>query len=150
MSAYCKLKTTMNLQNSPIPKDHDVINEISITEATVRLRRDGIVHVYYNDNVILNVELQTKMADLFNSITNNKKSYFIFEAGDNVTITKDARDNAIKIEDSTPVLATAVVANNLAYRIIANFFIKVQRPKGKYRVVESVDEAVTWFKNLNA
>lgn len=140
----------MNLQNSPIPKDHDVINEISITEATVRLRRDGIVHVYYNDNVILNVELQTKMADLFNSITNNKKSYFIFEAGDNVTITKDARDNAIKIEDSTPVLATAVVANNLAYRIIANFFIKVQRPKGKYRVVESVDEAVTWFKNLNA
>lgn len=125
-----------------------IIKQIKIPEATVSLWENGIVHVYYNDNLVLDIPVQLKMADVFNEITNHKKSHFIFEAGDGVTITKEARDNALKLEDSTPILASAVIASNLAYRMIANFFLKVQRPKGQYRVVANMDEAVTWLQNL--
>ena len=125
-----------------------IVREISITEASVKLRDDGIVLVYYNNNTVLDVPLQIKMADIFNEITKQKKSYFIFNAGENVTITKEARNNALKLEDSTPILASAVVADNLAYRIIANFFIKVQKPKGKYKIVANVEEAVNWINSI--
>lgn len=88
------------------------------------------------------------MADVFRTITGNKKTGFIFEAGDNLLIRKEARDNAVKIEAETPVKATAVVANNLAYRLIANFYVKVQKPMGVYKVVSSKEEAVKWLKSL--
>ncbi len=125
-----------------------IIKEIKLPEATLNLREDGILHVFYHDNTILDIPLQLRMADAFNAITDNKKSYFIFEAGENVIVTKEARDNALKLEDVTPILASAVIAHNLAYRIIANFFIKVQMPKGKYKVVASMEEATKWLHSL--
>jgi hypothetical protein len=126
----------------------EIIKQIKLLEATLSLRQDGIVQVLYHDHTILDIPLQLKMAEAFNNIADGKKSLFIFEAGEGVIVTKDARNNALKLEDSTPILASAVVANNLAYRIIANFFIKVQKPKGKYKVVASKEEAIKWLKSL--
>ena len=80
-----------------------IIRQIDFTEATISLREDGIVHVFYKDNTVLDIDLQLKMASMFNDITSEKKSLFIFDAGDGVTITKEARDNAVKLEDTTPV-----------------------------------------------
>ena len=127
----------------------NIIKEIKLPEATLSLREDGIVHVFYHNDTILDIPLQLRMADSFNEITENKKSYFVFEAGENVVVTKEARDNALKLEDVTPILASAVIAHNLAYRIIANFFIKVQMPKGKYKVVASMEEATKWLNSLS-
>lgn len=126
-----------------------IIKQITLPEASLSLREDGIIHVFYNNNTVLDVPLQLRMADAFNEITDSQKSYFIFEAGENVVITKEARENALKLEDSTPILASAVVANNLAYRIIAIFFIKVQKPKGQYKVVANLEDALKWLKSLS-
>jgi len=126
-----------------------IIKQIKHPEASLTLWYNGIIYVYYHDYTVLDVELQLKMADSFNEITNKKRSLFIFDAGEGVTITKEARDNALKLEDSTPILASAVIAPNLAYRIIANFFLKVQKPKGQYQVVADIDSAIEWFKKIN-
>jgi hypothetical protein len=125
-----------------------IIKEIKIPEATVSLRDDGIVYVRYNENTLLDVNLQMRMLEVLNEITGKKKSHFIFDAAEGLILTKEARDNAIAMEDKTPVLATAVVADNLGYRIIANFYIKVNKPKGKYKVVKSVEEGVIWLNSL--
>lgn len=127
-----------------------IIKQIKMPEATLSLREDGIVHVFYHHNTILDIPLQNRMADAFNNIADGKKSLFVFEAGENVNVTKEARDNALKLEDSTPILSSAVVAHNLAYRIIANIFIKVQMPKGKYKVVANFEEAIKWLKSLES
>lgn len=126
-----------------------IIRQIELTEATLSLRDDGIVLVFYNDNTVLDIPVQLKMADAFNQIADGIPSLFVFTAGEGVTITKEARDNALKLEDSTPIKASAVVADNLAYRIIANFFLKVQKPKGKYRVVANLEDAIKWLKSLD-
>lgn len=131
-----------------LPENITIVKQIKIDEATVSLWGNGIVHTYYHDQTVLDVALQLKMASVFNEITEHKKSYFIFEAGEGVTITKEARDNALKLEDSTPILASAVIAQNLAYRMIANFFLKVQKPKGQYRVVANIDEAIKWLSSI--
>ncbi len=127
-----------------------IIKQIKVPEATLSLRDDGIVHVFYHDNTILDVPLQLRMVDAFNNIANGKKSLFIFQAGENVIVTKEARDNALKLEAITPILSSAVIAHNLAYRFIANFFIKVQMPKGKYRVVANLEDAILWLKSLES
>jgi len=125
------------------------IREKKLPEVTVSLREDGIVYVHYNKNTFLNVELQMRILDVFNEVTGKKKYPFIFEADEGVIVTKGARENALLIEDISPVLASAVVAPNLAYRIIANFYLKVKQPKGKYKVVRNIEEGKEWLKGLN-
>ncbi|MBK7669618.1 MAG: hypothetical protein IPJ32_21160 [Sphingobacteriaceae bacterium] len=85
--------------------------------------------MFYNDHTVIDIPFQLKMADAFNEIANGIPSFFIFTAGEGVHITKEARDNALKLEDSTPIKASAVIADNLAYRIIANFFLKFKNQK---------------------
>jgi hypothetical protein len=128
--------------------EEKIIKQIKLPEASLSLRDDGIILVFYNNGTILDVPLQLRMADAFNEIADHKKSLFIFEAGENVIVTKEARENALKLEASTPILASAVIAHNLAYRLIANFFLKVQKPEGQYKVVANKEEALKWLKSL--
>src|ERR1700740_482542 len=110
-------------------KDSKIVDTIETPEVTVRLRNDGIVYATFKKDAIFDIALQMKMLDINNKITGGKLSYFIYDAEENVTITKEARDNATKIEHLAPVKGSVVIANNLAYRIIANFYIKFNKPK---------------------
>lgn len=125
--------------------DREFVREIKIPEATIRLRTDGIVHVTFSSHITLDVPLQLRMLELYKQLTGDKKLPFIFSAYEGVIVTKEARDNAIILEDEAPVSAVAIIADNLAYRIIANFYLKVNKPKNPYRVFKKLDEAVEWL-----
>lgn len=125
-----------------------IIRAIELDEATIILKTNGVVYVYYKDGVILDVELQLKMVDCFHDITEKKLTPFIFTAGEGVTVTKEARDNAILIEEQSPCAAMAIVASNLAYKIIANFYMQFNKPKRPYKVFSNIEDATNWAKTF--
>jgi hypothetical protein len=118
---------------------------IEIKEAVIILRADGIMQVNYKKGVIIDVPLQTKIYELFEQICKGTKKPFLFSAFDNVSVTPEARDNAVKMEHLFPGSATAVLANSLAYKLIANFYLKVNRPKTPYKVFSDETKAVEWL-----
>jgi hypothetical protein len=124
----------------------DIVSMIEIPEVIVRMRADGIVHVTFRKGIVLDLELQSKLLAINIRITEGKKSYFIYDAEDSVTITKEARDNATKIEHLAPIKASAVVANNLAYRLVANFYMKFNKPKTPYKVFDNLENGIAWLK----
>lgn len=89
--------------------------------------------------------MQMNALKLYTEICEGKKSKFLFSAENGVTITKEARENATKIEHLSPVGKSAVVADSLPYRIIANFYLRVNRPKNPYKVFGTEKEAVIWL-----
>src|SRR5688572_7737642 len=101
--------------------DSDQVKQVKINEATITLRKDGIVHVLFHKGVTLDLSLQMLMLTIYNEITGRKKHPFMFEALHGVKVTKEAKENAIRIESEAPGNAYAVVANNLMYGVIANF-----------------------------
>lgn len=114
----------------------------------VAKRTDGIIHVYYKDRTVLDLQLQREMLIYFDKITEGIDSLFIFEAGHMCSVTKQARDNAIKIEDITPVKASVVFVQNQVYKIIAGFFYKLNKPKQPYNIVTNFDDGIVWLKSL--
>jgi hypothetical protein len=126
-----------------------IIKEIKINEATVSLRDDGIVDVLFNRNVILDVPLQMLLLNIYQEITERKKHPFLFEAFEGVKVTREAKLNALRIEDEAPGSAYAVVASNIGYYIIANFYLKVKRPKMPFRVFSKKEEAVDWLRGFS-
>jgi hypothetical protein len=90
--------------------------------------------------------LQEKLYHLYIEICQGKKYGFIFDAMDNVTITKEARENATKLEKTSPSYATAAVANSLPYRLIANFYLKFNKPGIPFKIFRNQEDAVVWLK----
>lgn len=123
-----------------------VIKEIILPEVTISLKNDGITYVFFKKNCVLDVTLQLRMLDIYNEITNKKLTPFIFEADEGLIVTKEARDNAITIEESSPCKAMAVVVTNIAYALIANFYMKFNKPKRPYKVFSKRAEALEWLK----
>ncbi|NUM51861.1 MAG: hypothetical protein HUU48_12185 [Flavobacteriales bacterium] len=112
------------------------------------INKSGIGQMHFKDNITVDVEEQMEHLNVLKKITDNKPTPFVVTAGEGVTITKEARDNALVIEPLSPICATAVVVQNLAYRIIAEFYIKVQKPKQPYKVFTDKEKAFEWCKQF--
>lgn len=124
----------------------EIIKEIDTPKVYLALRNDGIGYVFFKNHTELNIELQYNLLKWYDELTNKKLTPFIVEGGEGVTITKEARDNAVLIEDISAMKATAVVVNNLAHKMIANFYLTFNKPKRPYKVFNKKEEAVKWLK----
>lgn len=126
----------------------EIVKQLKTKEATILLRTDGIVEVTYNEGITIDVALQEVLLKEFWKICGDKKRCFLFSAFDYVTVTNEARKNAITIEDTTPVKATAIVTDSVAYKLIAKFYIKVNKPKSPLNIFSNKDEAIAWLKQF--
>jgi hypothetical protein len=124
------------------------LKEIDSKEANITLKSNGIVYVIFKDDCVLDVDLQFRLLDLYNEITGGKLTPFIFLAAQNVTITKEARENATSLESISPLGASAAVVNNLAYKLIANFYMKLNKPKRPFKTFSNEVDAVKWLKSI--
>ena len=125
-----------------------ILKEVEIPEATITLRSDNIIIVRYKRNTVLDVDLQVRMRRIYSELAGNRKVNFIFMADEGFSLTKKARDNSESTENS-PIKAYAIIVNNLAYRIIANFYYKVNKPKVPYRSFPTVRDAIHWLHTLD-
>ena len=118
---------------------------IEIPEANIILRSDNIIHVDYNKNVTLDVDLQVSMRKIFAELTEGKKMHFIFSAAEGFNLTKEARENSDIINKDSLISVYGIVANNLAYKLIANFYLKVNKPKVPFKIFLTVEDAANWL-----
>jgi|ERR1051326_226765 hypothetical protein len=127
---------------------HTSANErtIAIREADITLRADGIIQILYREGTVIDLDVQKRVLDVFIELTGDVKRPMLFEALDQCSVTREARENAIKMEDKVPASAYAVVAQSLAYKLIANFYLKVNKPKSPYRVFNNKEEALDWLR----
>ena len=125
-----------------------ILRQVEIPEASIQLRSDHIIHVHYKKNAVLDVSLQLSMREIFLELVDGKKLPFMFTADEGFTLTKEARENARRLEDSSPILCNAMVAGNLAYKIIADFYVRVVKPKGLHRVFSTQDGAIKWLRTF--
>ncbi|MBL7882715.1 MAG: hypothetical protein JNL69_01495 [Bacteroidia bacterium] len=121
---------------------------IETSIAVISVDENGIGHQYFKDNTVLDIPEQLENLEVIKTVTEMKPTPFVISAGKNVIITKEARDNAISIEPLSPINASAIVVQNLAYRLIAEFFIKVQKPKMPYKIFTDKESAYEWCKQF--
>ena len=124
-----------------------IISEEEIPEARISLRSDGIVHVHFSKDTTFDLELQGRMRGIYEKMLGGRKAKFIFSADEGFTLTKEVRERA-DLQQNSPVLCYALVVNNLAYKITADFYIRVVKPKGNYKLVTSLPDAVKWLYSV--
>jgi hypothetical protein len=126
----------------------EILRQIVHEQVIVTMRHDGIVHVEFLPNTEITIELQDILIDFYNQITFSQKANFIFEGGEFVSITKEASENAIKIEKDALTIGSAVVFKNLGQRILADFYYKVNKPSKPCKVFSSFEKGIAWLNSL--
>jgi hypothetical protein len=124
-----------------------VIKEIYFAEGSMVLKSDGILYVKLLKDQILDVPLQLRLLEMYKKITSDKLTPILFEGEEGIIVTKEARNNAGKLEEESPCKAMAVVANNIAEVLVANFYFKFNKPKRPYKVFKNREDGIQWLKN---
>jgi hypothetical protein len=125
-----------------------IVKEVDLPEARIALRSDGLYHVHFKRHVVYDIPLQMRMRKIYEELTGGKRSKFIFSAEEGLVFTREARDNAEQVNANSPILCYALVVNSLAYKLIANFYLKVVKPKGLFKMVSSIREAARWLHSM--
>lgn len=123
-----------------------IIRKIDLPESVIGLRKDGIVHVFYKAHTEITIEYQERQLKVFREITNGKPFPAIYEADEYVTVGKEARENAIRLEPLTPTLCKVVYVTNLAHKIISEFYFKFNKPAQPFRVFSSFEDGIAWLR----
>lgn len=121
---------------------------IETDRLVVKLRDDGIVHVHTKDRVTIDIDCQNEMKRIYWEITDVSRP-FIFTAGEFLSLTHEAQKNAKKMELDVPVAASALVVNNIAQKLMADFYYKFDRPKNPLKVFKDFDKGLEWLKSLD-
>lgn len=129
-------------------QEDQLIQKLEHENFIVGKRQDGIYHVYLKDGALLDLKLQSEMVYYYDKITGGEPGLFIFEAGHKCNVTKQARDNAIVIEEYTPIKASVVFVQNQVYKMIAAFFYRVNRPKQPYLIVSNFEDGIEWLLSM--
>jgi hypothetical protein len=124
------------------------IKELDFPDVNLQRKSNDIVYVTFKDDCTLDIPLQLRLLNYYREITDGKLMHFIFMAAENVSITKEARDNAVKVEEQSMIGASAVVVDSLPYKLIANFYLKFNKPKRPYKVFSNEEGAVKWLQSI--
>ena len=121
---------------------------IETEEAIIHLRTDGLIHVTFKEGTEIDVSLQDRLLIIYLQLCGDKKRPFLYTGIGDVSITKEGREYSAKLEDVFPASATAVIADNIAYKLIANFYLKVNKPKTPFKVFNDIPSAELWLKTF--
>lgn len=81
-------------------------------------------------------------------LINSNACYTCSIIGQGLTVEKEAREKASEPEFQKYTLASAIVHNSLAHKILGNFIVTVQRPAVATKLFTSTQDALKWFDEL--
>lgn len=123
----------------------DKQNKILLSHSEVFLREDGIVEIDVRENADIGVEECRELTKTYEDLLENKKYPLLHVVGDYVTMTKEAREYASTEEGLRYSKVEAFVINSLPHKILANFYMKIQKPSVPTKFFSTKQEAVAWL-----
>lgn len=122
------------------------MKKVELPYATLELK-DGIIWLILFEDAELDVKEVIDFTAICEKLSHGKPYFLVSDARVNLSITSDARKAAASKEISPLLVANAVLVNNVAVRMVANFFTTVNKPHFKYKVFNEEREALAWLKN---
>jgi hypothetical protein len=125
------------------------VNTIYLGHSVIGMREDGILEMDFSDTLEIDLKEAKEMVAATATLSGGKKVLVLNIAGSITTATTAARDFAASAEAIQYTLAEAYVVNNLAQKIVGNFYVNFHKPQVPTKIFTNTEEAVNWLKSLN-
>lgn len=121
------------------------MKSISTSVATLSLIDQHIIAFRVHDHATfgLNEMLEVREANL--ELSEGKPYCVMMEAGAFANFTKEAREASASPEHTKNRIALALVQDNLAIKMITEFYLKINKPVGATKAFRNREEALKWL-----
>lgn len=134
-----------------IDKNISVVKEVSV-EASFKaiLFSNGIIEIIFNQDIQTVKEKHiAQIRQVVYELGEGKKMPVFLSSGDFVNISDEGRKYAATEEVGRYTLANAVLIDNLAKKIIFNFFLNLNKPKTPTKGFSNRNDAFQWLEKLH-
>lgn len=115
--------------------------------AHCRIFAPGLFHVYFFSDSIITMEF-TERIDQFNEACGGKAYRNLYEFEPRVDLDPEVREWAAHSSGNKKTIADALVINNLAHKLLADFYVKYNKPFKPTKVFNNRDRAVKWLMSI--
>jgi hypothetical protein len=126
------------------------LDKITTSVAEIYFSEDGILRVKYFPEAEVElkeaIEIEKHVLDLANGIP---RLIIIDTINSYVNYSPEAREYMARSEKLSKIRkAFAILVNNLSTKLIANFYLRFNRPPNPGKVFNSEDKAIAWLKSF--
>lgn len=136
------------------PKPFPLYSELSISEILVFenyaifLRSDNIIQVQIKDDFDCDVEDSQNILNCIKKLSQGKKYPLLAIYSDFNSFSKEA--NALVAKHKLTLADALVTNNNFGLKLMAKFYLKINKPIRPTRIFNDVDTAIAWLNTFNA
>lgn len=119
---------------------------IKISSGVILFRKDGIVEIVFDNQLLLDIDQCYEIMEAYKANLGDIKAPILHIIGKYMNATKEAREFGASAEGLKNSIAEAYVFDSLPHRIIANFYIKFNKPTVPTKFFKTKIEAEVWLK----
>ncbi len=125
-----------------------LLEEIQLDFAKVSLLESGIICCEMFEFAVIGASEAKAMNDAIGVLSNYEPALILIKGGLTVQIEKGAREFSASDEGLAYTKADALVVRSLAQRLIATFYLRINKPKKPSRLFETEGEAISWLQSI--
>lgn len=125
----------------------EIIKQIEFEYAKVQLLSNGIIRIEMFDGYIIDLEESVQINIAEGELLNGKLGEgLIYMVAESTTqFTNEAREFSASKEGLRFSKAEAIIAKNLAQKIVVNFYLKINNPSVPSKAFNTEEEAIEWL-----
>lgn len=132
-----------------IDKELIIVDERETPYAFFRLYENDLVYILYKPgDDELDVSFAEEQMHHFKNLCKGIPKHLIVDFSDtHVSFTPEARRHFAENDDHNNLrLSHVIIVKSLAQRIVANFYMKMNKPKSPTKIAASLDQALEWIE----
>lgn len=124
------------------------MKEINLKKSVVSLTDEGILHIYLKAGSEIELADAGLIVEAMGKLGEGKKYPVLIDAGEFTSIDKEVRIFSASEESNIYTLADAIAYYSLAQKLVADFYVKHNKPVVPTKVFAAKQEAVDWLKTF--
>jgi hypothetical protein len=112
------------------------------------LRSDGILNIFMKPQKVLKQSDGEDIVKGLAEMGNGKKFLLLFTAGDDTSVSTEARYYASTPEANKYTIASAFVVKSIAQKLLGNAYVTFNKPITPTRIFTDENEAVKWLNTF--
>lgn len=128
----------------------EYIKFIKTDKANLELVNEFCVKIKTHDEVDLDLKDMQAIHEAKKTLVHNNMYTTIFIPGKYVTVTMEARKFAASDDANYNAIAKAIVATDIAIRLVGSFFITINKPPVITKIFSTEKEALVWLENMTS
>lgn len=126
----------------------EIVKNITLVFAEIELLENGIIRVTMFDKTSIGEVESRDINNAIGELSEGKPARIMMVPQPNTVFDHGAREFSASDEGLQYTIGDALVVNSLAHKILANFYLKFNKPRKPSKAFDHEEHAITWLLSL--